>query len=395
MFDYAKRRLAALNWPSWRGLLPKEQAGIAGADRHGFLPHRIGLIELAIFFIAAVAIERSLLGSGGFATISPHPFWIPVIVLSLQYGTADGLLAAVVAIGISLFSGMPGQGVEEEYFRYVIRTWTEPMLWIAMAIFIGELRSRQRLELARLERGWAETREHGEAIADHCERLNQKIVHLERDIAVSEDSSLDFVLLSMQQLETRGVQDWQDGFARLVQRLLGDLACTVYLRSGGEVTAVASSASPVSAKPAGALYDTVSRANRCLSLLRPLDAKLLGNDAALAAPLTTPLGEVIGLMTADTRRDSVLTEALERRFIFLAREISRWPATRGGSGLLAQLPATDPGASKPTAPVALFGSDAARNRSTGRLDTDTPGVASATRLEGHLPAGPLPRRGVV
>jgi polysaccharide biosynthesis protein PelD len=100
-------------------------------------------LQLAGFFIAALAFDQFLAGGDRFAGMHPHPFWIPVIILSLQFGTNAGLIA-VLASCAALFAGnMPEQALTEDRFDYVLRLSSQPILWLATALVVGEIRSRQ------------------------------------------------------------------------------------------------------------------------------------------------------------------------------------------------------------------------------------------------------------
>src|SRR5262245_4190364 len=55
-----------------------------------FRLHRNALLELAAFLGAAAIIQLMLLEPGTLASVKPHPFWIAVVLISLQYGTIDG-----------------------------------------------------------------------------------------------------------------------------------------------------------------------------------------------------------------------------------------------------------------------------------------------------------------
>ena len=81
-----------------------------------------------------------------FPTLSqmqPHFFWLPVLLLSLQYGTVSGLLAAGVAIVLTAWLGWAEQEVGENHFNYLLRISTQPMLWLVAALLLGQFRLRQ------------------------------------------------------------------------------------------------------------------------------------------------------------------------------------------------------------------------------------------------------------
>ena len=101
------------------------------------------LLQLVGFFAAALAIDYTLLEGDRFAGIQPHPFWIPVLLLSLQFGTSAGLLAVLTASACLLVGNLPEQMLSEDRFSYLLHLSAQPLLWLAAALVIGEMRSRQ------------------------------------------------------------------------------------------------------------------------------------------------------------------------------------------------------------------------------------------------------------
>src|SRR3954447_11674816 len=101
------------------------------------------LLQLAGFFVVALLIDHAFLDGNRFAGVQPHPFWIPVVLLSLQFGTNAGLLAVLTAGTCLLAGNLPEQMLSEDRFSYLLHLSTHPLLWLATALVIGEMRSRQ------------------------------------------------------------------------------------------------------------------------------------------------------------------------------------------------------------------------------------------------------------
>ena len=221
---------------------------VTGKDtltRHRFLPTRAGVVELVVLFAILMIIERLLLSPGEFAKLQPHPYWLPVILLSLQYGTADGVLAAAVAIVAGIIIGSPTQGVGEEYYRYLIRVWAVPIAWITTAIIIGEIRARQRSQFVELNRDLWKAREQSGDITKHCYRLEEKIQRLEREFATVEANSLDSLTAALEDLAHGDANEWRSALIRVHRGLMGTGSISLYLRRDDAVTRVATADMPV------------------------------------------------------------------------------------------------------------------------------------------------------
>ena len=311
--------------------------------RHRFLPTRAGVVELIVIFAALMIIERLVMTPGDFAKLQPHPYWLPVILLSLQYGTADGVLAAAVAIIAGLLIGSPTQGVGEEYYRYLIRVWAVPIGWITSAILIGEIRARQRSQMVELRRELKTTRTQAEDITRHCHRLEDKIQRLEREFATVEANSLDSLTASLEDLARGDVIAWTSALARVHHGLMGTGAISIVLRNDHTLAQVARVSSPPDAshdaepEPADLLpvVEAVIASRRTLCALRGDEAAILDGIAAMAAPLIAePGGRVLGVVVLDAIAPERLTGDTENRLKLLAREVAHALALRGYEDLL-------------------------------------------------------------
>src|SRR5688572_12390929 len=70
-------------------------------------------VEIAVLFFLLLAIEHLAPGREAFVSLSPHPYWAAVLLLSVRHGTAAGLAAALVAIVLYWLHGVPVRIPEE------------------------------------------------------------------------------------------------------------------------------------------------------------------------------------------------------------------------------------------------------------------------------------------
>ncbi|GJD29621.1 hypothetical protein PMNALOAF_0856 [Methylobacterium adhaesivum] len=150
-----------------------------------------GRYEAGLIFVILLIVEWIIPGPASLARIAPHPFWIPVILISVQYGSASGLFVAVVAACLSWVVGWPAQSGSEDYFTYSLRVWREPVLWMIGALVVGGLRNREikdrraiheRLVLAETQR---------DTIGSYALELQEELTRCERKVATTEVSSAE------------------------------------------------------------------------------------------------------------------------------------------------------------------------------------------------------------
>ncbi|HEY8580266.1 MAG TPA: hypothetical protein VIL72_10300 [Beijerinckiaceae bacterium] len=111
-----------------------------------------------------------------------HPLWAPVIFAAAVYGPAFGVGAVVVATVLSFALSDAVASPALDYYASHRLAWREPILWLATALFLGELRRRWGDERdawrAAAEQAGAER----SLIADQAERLRARIGALEHQI---------------------------------------------------------------------------------------------------------------------------------------------------------------------------------------------------------------------
>ncbi len=104
---------------------------------------RVAAIFEALFMLAFILAMSRLIGdTSRFIHVSPHPFWVPVLLISVQYGCIEGIITALLAT-IALYMGnVPIQQYQETLFDYQLRLAAQPFMWFVAAFILGEIRLR-------------------------------------------------------------------------------------------------------------------------------------------------------------------------------------------------------------------------------------------------------------
>lgn len=125
----------------------------------GFGVRRTAVIEIALYLGAAVALDYAFFSGVRFRDVAPHPFWPIVILVAVQYGTSEGMLAAAAASAALLVGNIPAQTISQDTYDYVTQLVREPVTWLVAATAIGELRMRHVRERDELQRELATARQ--------------------------------------------------------------------------------------------------------------------------------------------------------------------------------------------------------------------------------------------
>jgi hypothetical protein len=190
----------------------------AAVERFPVLPPPSALLEIAVLF--GLIIGLGWLTGQDLADLRPHPFWVPVLLLSLQYGTVSGLLAAGIATAFTGIGQLPEQVVGESYFVYFLRIWIEPILWIASAVLLGQFRMRQIANKMELVRQVQELAAQRTSLADYAVKLRHRCETLERRLAGRQEPDSLLMLQAISGARQVGAPGLGVAFAQVMAAVL-------------------------------------------------------------------------------------------------------------------------------------------------------------------------------
>lgn len=159
------------------------------------------LIEMVLFFSVAMMVDLGLGDGSRFFDVSPHPFWIIVLLITVQYGAKEALVCALLSSAVLLVDNLPPQEVTETIYDYMLKIMVIPFLWISAATILGGIRTRQLSERSGLRDNIAHTDEQAKTITQAYKRLMQQKENLERRLAEELHSSVT-VYRAAKSLET-------------------------------------------------------------------------------------------------------------------------------------------------------------------------------------------------
>lgn len=131
------------------------------------------IVEMLIAYAVLMLVNIFFMGTDFYMDIAPHPFWFVVVVIAAQYGTKEGLLAAIIACLIYFLAPWPEQQFGEDRFAYIFERILLPILWLVMAVIVGEIRARHRRERTMLEDELEESQKREEVIAESYAQVRE------------------------------------------------------------------------------------------------------------------------------------------------------------------------------------------------------------------------------
>lgn len=266
---------------------------------------RAALLELVLFFGAALAVD-AVLGGTRFDGVQPHPFWVPVLLLAVQYGTGEGVLAAIEATLALRLGNMPEQLISQDFYQYLYAVSREPILWLVASVLFGELRMRQLHEREELRAGLALARRESDAIARSYRQLKTVKESLESRVA----GQLRTVFTLYQAAKSIDKLDEGEimlGVADLIRTVMRPEKFSLFLLNNDVLESVTNdgweeedsyarwfdAASPI--------FETVVGRQRFLCVARPEDERILMGEGLLAGPLLSEdTGRVVGMVKVES-----------------------------------------------------------------------------------------------
>lgn len=291
------------------------------------LPPMGALLEL-IALVAVIFMIDWAIPSVDIAAIQPSPYWIPVLLLSLQYGTVAGLMAAAAAICAHVLNGFPEQGIGEDLFPYLLRIWSLPILWIGVSLLVGQFRLRQIEVKQELRHQLNQRSKERDSLAGYAESLQSRCARLEREIATRGGPPGGQLLTALGSLDDRQ-SDLEVGFAQLCQAAYPGAAMSVYALNEQDLHAVASTnwqngdPWPRTITPDMALYRATIVERRALSALNAADDRALGGQGLAAVPvIAAGSGRILGLIKIERASPELLGKDIAGQLAVIAKVLS-------------------------------------------------------------------------
>ncbi|CAO3430221.1 GAF domain-containing protein [Azospirillum doebereinerae] len=268
---------------------------------------RVALIELILFFAVALGLDWAA-GSGmRFEGVQPHPFWIPVLLLAIQYGTNEGVLAALVATVALRLGNLPEQTIAQDFYQYLFVLSREPILWLVSGVLIGELRMRQIREREELRANLELARKEAEAITRSYRALKSVKETLETRVA-GQLRTVFTLYQAAKSIDRLDEGEVMLGVADLVRSVMKPEKFSLFLLNGDVLESVTNEGWDDERDSyarwfdhSSLLFETVVGRQRPLCVTRIEDERILAGEGVLAGPLiSSDTGEVVGMVKIES-----------------------------------------------------------------------------------------------
>ena len=141
------------------------------------------LVLETLAFLAVITLLQHLFPGNGEIPGLPHPYWLPVLLASCQYGVTGGAIATVAASVVYFFELSPPTA-SQDFYTYAGIVTVQPAAWLATALVLGGLRNLHIHQSRELADQLAASRGRANDLSNGLERAAVEINALERRIAI-------------------------------------------------------------------------------------------------------------------------------------------------------------------------------------------------------------------
>lgn len=193
------------------------------------------IVETIIGLVVLLLIDAAFQGNR-FYDVNPHPFWIVILLIAVQYGTNEGLFAAALATAFYLLGNVPEQPAGIDRYDFLYGVFINPILWFVVSWIVGELRQRHIRERNGLMRELDESSNREELISDSYKFVKGRKESLEIQVAGQLTSSIE-AYRAAKAVETLDPKAVMQGVERLVKSVLGPQKFSLYIFHDNKLSA--------------------------------------------------------------------------------------------------------------------------------------------------------------
>lgn len=243
----------------------------------------------------------------GFVGVSPHPYWLIVLMLASRYGFGAGFFggAACTTFFMLLAAvGRPGSTMME--LKELLLG--EPILFLIVGIVLGEVRQGQKVRLEKLEASYKDLQETAEQYRKRYEAVIRAKQEVDTRI-LTQEQTLSTMHETAQALRSLSEGQIYPSALSTLEKFLGVEASSVYmleegrLRLKAELGALAGGSRLADAGPEAGLMGQALGKGKVASVNVMLEMYERGElpeaDVLISAPLVTSTRKTLGVLNIE------------------------------------------------------------------------------------------------
>ncbi len=190
--------------------------------------------EVLVGVIAITAVSLLFFRTDpGFVSVSPHPYWIVVLLTAIRYGFSGGLFSGIVAgLFFLVFKSLATPELELADFR-TLGMWGKPILFFLVGIVIGEIRQLQMKEYHSVCEERDTFHDAFDKVKTKYDILTEAKQELDSKI-LSQENTLGTLYEAAQGLRTLSIDSIYPATLEILREFMDVENCSIYLLEGAE-----------------------------------------------------------------------------------------------------------------------------------------------------------------
>ena len=211
------------------------------------------IMEIILGLAILVTIDQLFItGSTGYFGVSPHPYWVVILLIACRYGTLQGVTAGSAAAVVYILLAAHAGDVHFERFSFPHGPFKLPFFFILVGGILGEIRGLHKKIQAHVQEKYDAKKEKLRKLTVEHEALMQSKEELDRRIAF-QSTTMVSLFEKLVKLEQLGPDHFFKKIPELLRDQLNVQCSSVYLVENNRLQLKVREG----CNPSGSLPDTV------------------------------------------------------------------------------------------------------------------------------------------
>ncbi|MCB1734601.1 MAG: GAF domain-containing protein [Gammaproteobacteria bacterium] len=284
-------------------------------------------MEILVILIGLTLLDEFVFSADRFINVYPHPYWIVVVLASVQYGSGAGIVATVFASILLLAGNLPVMQIDEDLHQWFWVMSKRPLLWLATSVVVGELSARHIRERKRMAVELAQARNHEVLLTEAFEDVQAMRERLEVHVA-GQLRTVSRTWAAARSIERLDPARVLLGITDMVTTLLEPTKFSVFTFTDNRLQAAIQKGWRRKDRyeryftETSPLFRALVGQHRILTVANPDDEVALDGQGKMAGPLVNPeTGEMIGMLKIEELGFAQLSVSTQENFRFICQWI--------------------------------------------------------------------------
>lgn len=202
----------------------------------GITPAFRAILDAVILIVILQLAEKIFFGSGFYEGLDFHPFWLVVLLTTLQNGLFAGVVAAVLC---TLAMEWPARAIGVDILEHYVQVSILPLQWLLTALVLGLFRGAELRDQARLKTELRSAEQDKQSLAEELRLTDSALDEVQIEVLTRSGLSPNLVAQTLFKLGSERLGADLAGAFDAACRLLAPDPCLLVLRRNDRLEVVA------------------------------------------------------------------------------------------------------------------------------------------------------------